>query len=265
MEEIQEKKNNLQKHHLHSHMLQIIEYCKKEGVIPNLPPSLLQPSPPTDYSLTEFLELQGIESPEDEYELKNDEFSFKLQQLKVAYGEELDKLNKVCSDFITRIMILLREQGQIRHVSEQEVQAKTLIIQNKFDYVRNQLRTNVCNAILVLQKQYRHLPKKRRSLSKKATDVLNRWFFDHINDPYPSDEEKGMLAAQCVLSLNQVNNWFGNKRIRYKRRCTEGNLRLNKSNLSASTLLPSPSGLNSPIGSPCSPISPYSPPSHCTL
>lgn len=42
-----------------------------------------------------------------------------------------------------------------------------------------------------------------------------------MNDPYPSDEEKMMLASHCGLTLNQVNNWFGNKRIRYKRKCLE--------------------------------------------
>lgn len=75
---------------------------------------------------------------------------------------------------------------QMRVVTPQELSAKSLVIQQKFDFVRNQLRTNVCNAILVLQKQYNHQSKKRRrSLSKRATDVLNQWFFDHINGMIP--------------------------------------------------------------------------------
>lgn len=75
----------------------------------------------------------------------------------------------------------------MRVVTPQELSAKSLVIQQKFDFVRNQLRTNVCNAILVLQKQYNHQSKKRRrSLSKRATDVLNQWFFDHINGLAPS-------------------------------------------------------------------------------
>ncbi len=70
----------------------------------------------------------------------------------------------------------------MRIVTQQELQAKSIVIQQKFDFVRNQLRTNVCNAILVLQKQYNHQAKKRsRRLSKQATDLLNQWFFDHIN------------------------------------------------------------------------------------
>jgi hypothetical protein len=47
---------------------------------------------------------------------------------------------------------------------------------------------------------------------------LNNWFYQHIDDPYPTDEEKNILASKCLLSINQINNWFGNKRIRVKRK-----------------------------------------------
>lgn len=60
--------------------------------------------------------------------------------------------------------------------------------------------------------------KRRRNLSRHATDVLNRWFFLHLYDPYPTDEEKARLAQDAGLTLNQCNNWFGNKRMRYKRK-----------------------------------------------
>jgi len=222
---IQEKKAYIQGHRLHPYMLQIIDDFKRDGIIPAIPPT--PQLAVADHSLNEFLESQGIESPEDLGDPdKMDEFSAKLQQFKAAFNEEINKLKDICNQYTLKMMTLLKEQSQIRHVSQEEIQAKTQVIQNKFDYVKNQLRTNVCNAILVLQKQYNHQSKKRRrSLSKKATHVLNDWFFSHINDPYPSEEEKSALATQCVLSLNQVNNWFGNKRIRYKRKCLENESR----------------------------------------
>jgi len=46
-----------------------------------------------------------------------------------------------------------------------------------------------------------------------------------LHDPYPTDEEKKQLAAATNLSLSQVNNWFGNKRMRYKRKMLEQNRR----------------------------------------
>lgn len=48
-------------------------------------------------------------------------------------------------------------------------------------------------------------------------------FFNHLHDPYPTDEEKKVLAQQTNLNLSQVNNWFGNKRMRYKRKMLEQN------------------------------------------
>lgn len=85
---------------------------------------------------------------------EREEFLIKLEQLKEKYKEELEKLNKVCEDFCNKMMNLLREQSNIRPILEQETHLKMSVIQHKFDYVRNQLKQNVCNAILILQKQY---------------------------------------------------------------------------------------------------------------
>ncbi|KAL9649038.1 hypothetical protein ABK040_008415 [Willaertia magna] len=68
-----------------------------------------------------------------------------------------------------------------------------------------------------------NLAKKKKNFPKHATDVLNMWFFQHLHDPYPSDQEKQLLSQQTGLSLSQVNNWFGNKRMRYKRKMLEQN------------------------------------------
>jgi hypothetical protein len=59
--------------------------------------------------------------------------------------------------------------------------------------------------------------RKRRNFAKKATDVLNEYFLGHLENPYPSEEAKEELARNCNITLSQVSNWFGNKRIRYKK------------------------------------------------
>jgi hypothetical protein len=47
--------------------------------------------------------------------------------------------------------------------------------------------------------------------------VLNEYFYSHLSNPYPSEEAKEELARKCNITVSQVSNWFGNKRIRYKK------------------------------------------------
>ncbi|CAG2222811.1 PBX1 [Mytilus edulis] len=58
---------------------------------------------------------------------------------------------------------------------------------------------------------------QRRNFSKQATEVLNEYFYSHLSNPYPSEEAKEELARKCQITVSQVSNWFGNKRIRYKK------------------------------------------------
>lgn len=58
----------------------------------------------------------------------------------------------------------------------------------------------------------------RCKLSAGAREILETWFNDHFENPYPNDEEKHALAAKCDIHLNQVNNYFGNRRMRMKRK-----------------------------------------------
>lgn len=175
----------------------------------------------SDWSLEGFCKSQGINLHSTPKTTKGEEFIEKVKKMQEAYEVELSQLNLVADKYASHVMALLKIQNATRPITEKEQAMKLAVVQERFNYLRTQLRQSVCNAIVLLQKHYNQVKKKRRSLSKKATEVLNNWFFNHLNDPYPSDEEKMMLASLCGLTLNQVNNWFGNKRIRYKRKCLE--------------------------------------------
>lgn len=47
--------------------------------------------------------------------------------------------------------------------------------------------------------------------------MLNEYFYSHLSNPYPSEETKEELARKGGITVSQVSNWFGNKRIRYKK------------------------------------------------
>ena len=55
---------------------------------------------------------------------------------------------------------------------------------------------------------------RSRQLNSRAVALMTDWYERHIDSPYPSEEEKMMLAEQGNLTLSQVKAWFANKRNR---------------------------------------------------
>lgn len=58
-------------------------------------------------------------------------------------------------------------------------------------------------------------------LGGKARKILDAWFDAHFDSPYPTENEKLVLARECNLQLNQINNYFSNRRMRMKRKYIE--------------------------------------------
>lgn len=69
----------------------------------------------------------------------------------------------------------------------------------------------------LLRSRFLDARRKRRNFSKQASEILNEYFYSHLSNPYPSEEAKEELARKCGITVSQVSNWFGNKRIRYKK------------------------------------------------
>ncbi|VDP68074.1 unnamed protein product [Echinostoma caproni] len=87
----------------------------------------------------------------------------------------------------------------------------------------------------------------RTNLPFPARKRLFGWLVDHLREPYPSEEEKMMLAMETGLSRTTVNNWFINARRRYVKPLMQGRLVLQ-------------SGVFKTVSSEsCTPMSPPSP------
>ncbi|KAL2694728.1 hypothetical protein Neosp_001314 [[Neocosmospora] mangrovei] len=65
-------------------------------------------------------------------------------------------------------------------------------------------------------------PKIGHRFTRESARVLKRWFSEHSEHPYPSEEEKTMLQCQTGLSRTQVTNWLANAR---RRRAADGSVR----------------------------------------
>lgn len=48
--------------------------------------------------------------------------------------------------------------------------------------------------------------RRRGNLPKQVTDILRAWFHDHLDHPYPTEEDKQMFIARTGLSISQVCN-----------------------------------------------------------
>ncbi|KAI1910349.1 homeodomain super [Ophidiomyces ophidiicola] len=57
--------------------------------------------------------------------------------------------------------------------------------------------------------------KRRGNLPKPTTDILRAWFYEHLDHPYPSEQDKQMFMTRTGLTISQISNWFINARRRH--------------------------------------------------
>ncbi|XP_028420760.1 pre-B-cell leukemia transcription factor 1-like isoform X1 [Perca flavescens] len=149
--------------------------------------------------------------------VEHSEYKEKLAQIRRMYHAELEKYQQACNEFTDHVMNLLREQSRTRPISPKEIERMVGIIHRKFSTIQMQLKQSTCEAVMILRSRFLDARRKRRNFSKQAAEILNTYFYSHLANPYPSEEAKEDLARKCSITVSQVANWFGNKRIRYKR------------------------------------------------
>ena len=73
------------------------------------------------------------------------------------------------------------------------------------------------------QKSPQKQAKRRKPQSdRKALDtesILDQWFEEHTERPYPNKKQKEDLAKRCNITVKQITTWFNNKR--YRSNCTK--------------------------------------------
>ncbi|XP_019497357.1 PREDICTED: pre-B-cell leukemia transcription factor 4 isoform X2 [Hipposideros armiger] len=149
--------------------------------------------------------------------LEHSDYRAKLSQIRQIYHSELEKYEQACREFTTHVTNLLREQSRTRPVLPEEMEHMVGVIHGKFNAIQMQLKQSTCEAVMTLRSRFLDARRKRRNFSKHATEVLNEYFYSHLSNPYPSEEAKQELARKGGITVSQVSNWFGNKRIRYKK------------------------------------------------
>ncbi|CAL8354580.1 unnamed protein product [Boreogadus saida] len=186
----------------------------------------------------------------NEGSIEHSDYRAKLAQIRQIFHSELEKYEQACSEFTNHVMNLLREQSRTRPISPKEIERMVGIIHRKFSSIQMQLKQSTCEAVMILRSRFLDARRKRRNFNKQATEVLNEYFYSHLANPYPSEEAKEELAKKCAITVSQVSNWFGNKRIRYKKNIgkfqEEANLYAMKTAVDAASVSSQASQANSP-------------------
>ncbi|XP_058717804.1 pre-B-cell leukemia transcription factor 3-like isoform X2 [Poecile atricapillus] len=159
----------------------------------------------------------GIGGCPHEHGIEHSDYRAKLAQIRQIFHSELEKYDQACSEFTTHVLNLLREQSRTRPIAAAEIERMVSVIHGKFGSIQVQLKQSTCEAVMILRSRFLDARRKRRNFSKQATEVLNEYFYSHLSNPYPSEEAKEELAKKGGITVSQVSNWFGNKRIRYKK------------------------------------------------
>ncbi|XP_059192020.1 pre-B-cell leukemia transcription factor 1-like isoform X2 [Centropristis striata] len=191
----------------------------------------------------------------DEGNQEHSEYKEKLAQIRQMYHAELEKYQQACNEFTDHVMNLLREQSRTRPISPKEIERMVGVIHRKFNTIQLQLKQSTCEAVMILRSRFLDARRKRRNFSKQAAEILNTYFYSHLANPYPSEEAKEDLARKCSITVSQVANWFGNKRIRYKRNVAKLQEEANRYAVKTAVDAASVSSLASQANSPATPNS----------
>jgi len=150
-------------------------------------------------------------------EIEHPEYQTNLTRIRHFYHDELAKFDKNSNDFCTHVVTLLHQQSQMRPISSEEITHMISMVRKKLCLIQIQLKQNICEAVMNLRTRFLDARRKRRNFDKATQKIFNEYFYSHLSNPYPSEQVKEELAQKCGVTISQVNNWFGNKRGRYKK------------------------------------------------
>lgn len=240
LKDAQERKDELECHRIKPALYQVLCELKEKTAL-NMRQSMDEdPQDPQIARLDNMLMAEGVSGPErtsdslplspsqqqnqtssssaaDSLALEHSDYRQKLSQIREVYHTELEKYERACNEFTTHTIHLLKDQAKTRPIAPREIDRMVHIIRRKFSSIQVQLKQSTCEAVMILRSRFLDARRKRRNFSKQAKEILDAYFYSHLSNPYPSEEAKEELARKCGISVSQVSNWFGNKRIRYKK------------------------------------------------
>lgn len=100
-----------------------------------------------------------------------------------------------------------RDQPQCIPMDQEKIESIAQSFRERSQYIHLELKTNVAETVDCVQKAILEKSSKRRkrNFSKQASEILNEYFYSHLDSPYPCEEVKSKLATQCKITVGQVS------------------------------------------------------------
>jgi len=140
-----------------------------------------------------------------------------LPQVGIAKMEHLGSWQSTSDQLKTLAPLLQRiQQGGLMHsATSQDMTQRTFSDSVKKRLIED-IDQNLNNTCTTTHTRKDGTRKRSRGLNlpRKAVKHLKGWVYDHFDNPYPSENEKAVLAEKLGLNHVQVNTWFINARMR---------------------------------------------------
>ena len=137
-----------------------------------------------------------------------------VSQLENFYNTQSVAMVTERSDALTRVNAMCSVNMEQRNY-------ELLCIQNHYEKQQEHLVLRVGKSLKLLKNSLPNtapssggIKNKSRTLSHRAVSVMNEWYARHVDNPYPTEEEKQDMADAGNITIAQVKAWFANKRNR---------------------------------------------------
>ncbi len=112
----------------------------------------------------------------------------------------------VYKELISLDLILWISSSQLSVKNGFEIEKDLRDFNLAFDKAKLSNQMNMTRIFYNSRSRFLDARRKRRNFSKKATEVLNEYFYSHLANPYPSEEAKEELARKCNITVSQVKS-----------------------------------------------------------
>ena len=123
------------------------------------------------------------------------------------YDSQQRTLKSLCDECEKGVMTFFRDQPQCIPIDQEKIHSIVQSFRERCQYIHLELKTNVAETVDSVQKVMleKSTKRRKRNFSKQASEILNEYFYSHLDNPYPCEEVKSELAAMCKITIGQVS------------------------------------------------------------